>query len=1069
MKISACMIVKDSAGTIEACLESIRMHVSEICIYDTGSTDDTLKILRRLAKEKSRGYCSLCRSIASECACVEGAVVIDVPLAEIVIRKGEWRNDFAWARQQSFDMATDADWFFWLDDDDIVMGAENLVALASTAHPAVDGFVVYYDYARDGVGNTVCELWRERLIRNNGRFQWLNPVHEIYAIKEGLGDPSFLRVPQQQLAFVHNRPAEERYSATRNLDILEAFAAGVVERGEEIDLRTQAYLGTEKMAQGRFAEAAVHLQAYLADERSTVGDERSQVAHKFAICASALGNQDAAIEIEFTAIKERDDWAENAIGLCEFFAQKGEYKRCEIWAKRALDLGKPDTVLIMNPLDYGFLPFMRISEACAAMDRWDEAREWFEKAAALVPSHPDLMSKAQALEWESMCSAAVHSILQLRETYIRFDENWKAHLLLENVPYFLFDEPRIVAARAMQRENVMHALKPSEYTRWYEDEPKESTIGNELVENVGDMIPRAKFLLELCQRFEEEHGRKPRVLDMGCNDAWMACYLWLNGQYVADGVELNKASVEKGRERLAHFGAPGRIVQGNINEADYLLGTVTDDMSGRGPQLDIPTYDIIGMFEVYEHVPDVDQTLSVLERLVNKTDGWIAITTPNGAFDHGNIPMWHIVERKGHLRAVSWKEFLTSLADRDGRLHEVQVHQNNRLTYAVYRPGAKRKRVVIHAGGSWEPWSPKSIRTTGIGGSETALTHLAMRLALNHDVDVRVFSDAEPGLYGGSLWLPTQGFDPTMECDAFISSRNPSLFNVDIHAPVRALWCHDVIYPFTNEQFDRMTDIICLSEWQRDYWASHAEGTEEKLRIIRNGISLGTMDGDPFFPDAERGFEERKPKVVYSSSADRGLDVMLTVWPEIRKKVADAELHVFYGWETFDLIARARPELRAYKAKVEALLEACGGEEGGVFMRGRLPQPELYKEFQEARVWGYPTAFLETSCITAMEVRAAGCAIVTSDHGALHETVGEHGVLIPWGDVEEDPYNESERYQELFVGNVCDLLSKPAYWQAWHAQALMGVEDLTWDKRVEEWADLVGARVQDSPTKVRSH
>jgi glycosyltransferase involved in cell wall biosynthesis len=149
--------------------------------------------------------------------------------------------------------------------------------------------------------------------------------------------------------------------------------------------------------------------------------------------------------------------------------------------------------------------------------------------------------------------------------------------------------------------------------------------------------------------------------------------------------------------------------------------------------------------------------------------------------------------------------------------------------------------------------------------------------------------------------------------------------------------------------------------------------------------------GEPRFPDAERSFAERKPRCV--------LLVVGGSWPRRDARpvaadpgaVPDAELHVFYGWDVFDRVAFANPGLLAYKQQVLAQAAALGGEAGGIFLRGRVGQKQLADELQQARVWSYPTAFLETSCIGAMEARAAGVPLVTSALGALNETVGSHG------------------------------------------------------------------------------
>ena len=71
--ISLCMIVKNEERFLAECLDSIKDVVDEINIVDTGSTDRTVEIARSYG-------------------------------ANIIFR--EWRNDFAWARNEALAMAT---------------------------------------------------------------------------------------------------------------------------------------------------------------------------------------------------------------------------------------------------------------------------------------------------------------------------------------------------------------------------------------------------------------------------------------------------------------------------------------------------------------------------------------------------------------------------------------------------------------------------------------------------------------------------------------------------------------------------------------------------------------------------------------------------------------------------------------------------------------------------------------------------------------------------------------------------------------------------------------------------
>ena len=85
-KLSLCMIVRDNASTIAACLESIRPWVDEMIVVDTGSVDETPRIVESF-----------------------GAKLFHFP----------WCDDFSAARNESLRHAT-GDWLFWMDSDDTI-------------------------------------------------------------------------------------------------------------------------------------------------------------------------------------------------------------------------------------------------------------------------------------------------------------------------------------------------------------------------------------------------------------------------------------------------------------------------------------------------------------------------------------------------------------------------------------------------------------------------------------------------------------------------------------------------------------------------------------------------------------------------------------------------------------------------------------------------------------------------------------------------------------------------------------------------------------------------------------
>lgn len=350
--VAVAMITRDSLGVLESCLESIRPYVDDICVYDTGSSDGTVAYLESLGQSPAR------------------------ELANVRVERGEWRDDFAWARERSFGLVpASTDWVMWLDDDDVVVGAEGLRDLLSSTQPSADGLLVLYEYAANEHGTTVLQLWRERIVRQDRGFRWDGTVHEWLRLPDGRA-PELAVVTPERLRVVHMRPAS-RDKNDRNLRLLKG---AVDESTEAPTSATLAYLAAEYMAREQYDQAVPLLEEYLARHDSANADERAQAFHRLARSRLLMGDADGAVETELEALTERPDWGESACGLTEAYATLGRWEKVEEWARKTLELGAPRSAVPVNPLEFSFVPMMHLAEACFRTGRVSEGKEWLERA-----------------------------------------------------------------------------------------------------------------------------------------------------------------------------------------------------------------------------------------------------------------------------------------------------------------------------------------------------------------------------------------------------------------------------------------------------------------------------------------------------------------------------------------------------------------------------------------------------------------------------------------------------------------------------------------------------------------
>jgi glycosyltransferase involved in cell wall biosynthesis/thioredoxin-like negative regulator of GroEL len=192
--ISLCMIVKNEEHFLEQCLQSVADAVDEINIYDTGSTDRTIEIAERFGAR---------------------------------VERGEWRNDFAWARNQSLKMATKR-WIFQLDaDEELVPESKTALREIAAAPAHLTAVWIRCTNASDkylGGGSVSHAI--VRIFPNTERIRYSGAIHEFPSL-DGAGESR--EAVYSPIRIIHKGYLKEVVDArdkyVRNMAIVEASIA----------------------------------------------------------------------------------------------------------------------------------------------------------------------------------------------------------------------------------------------------------------------------------------------------------------------------------------------------------------------------------------------------------------------------------------------------------------------------------------------------------------------------------------------------------------------------------------------------------------------------------------------------------------------------------------------------------------------------------------------------------------------------------------------------------------------------------------------------------------------------
>ncbi len=308
---------------------------------------------------------------------------------------------------------------------------------------------------------------------------------------------------------------------------------------------------------------------------------------------------------------------------------------------------------------------------------------------------------------------------------------------------------------------------------------------------------------------------------------------------------------------------------------------------------------------------------------------------------------------------------------------------------------------------------------TSLGGSESACLGLARALqARGHDVTIaatRMSPDVPERDHAGVRWIASDAIEQSQKLidpDVFVALRQPGIFSMPIQARYRMLWNQDMLVGDDAKRYTMALAwaydaVAYVSQYQRKQW----EGLCPEL------APLGWVTKNGFDPAMVPTDVERVPnRIIHISRPERAMTPLLAMWPELKKRVPDAELHICRYQSMYD------GEGSNVKAMVEAYdreIARVNAEVGGIVQLGQLAKPELYRAIASASVMWYPGVvdFAETSCIAAIEAQACGTPIVCSYKGALPETA-PYASFVP-GDAMTAEYQEASiRKVELALRGV---------------------------------------------------
>lgn len=285
----------------------------------------------------------------------------------------------------------------------------------------------------------------------------------------------------------------------------------------------------------------------------------------------------------------------------------------------------------------------------------------------------------------------------------------------------------------------------------------------------------------------------------------------------------------------------------------------------------------------------------------------------------------------------------------------------------------------------------------------------------------------------------------------------PSRVTADLDPnKIRILHCHDLAddpssHHLGNKGWHKFHRIVFVSNHQMQGYVRRYEIPWSRCVVLQNAV-------EPI-PAHEKPSD--KVRLIYTSTPQRGLNILLPVFRKLREKYEDLELEVFSSFEIYGWKENDKP--------FEALFDELKKEPGVVY-HGAAPNEKVREAIQRSHVFAYPSTWEETSCICLLEAMTGSLLSVHPNLGALYETASNWTMMYQYRQdagehaaahfqVLEDAVAAVRRARtDDGKGVVNHLASQKSYTDAFYS----------WDVRARQWTQFLESLVSE-PRDLEKH